>query len=77
MRPDHLEPVTNTANTRRRDRRFRAATGTKWVHDRSAPDVSAMDQWAKMNGLPFGVPLIAMSSTRLSGYSEEPCLAPY
>ncbi|WP_248760988.1 HNH endonuclease [Pseudarthrobacter sp. SSS035] len=49
VRPDHMQVVTGTVNTKRRDARAFAPAG-------DIPVSSEMDVWAKANGLPYGDP---------------------
>lgn len=55
VRPDHMQVVTGTVNTKRRDARAFAPAGTAWVlgHIPVSPE---MDAWAEANGLPYGNP---------------------
>ena len=59
VRPDHLEPVSDTLNVKRRDDRAFAAAGTMMVHTQVQHSTSNMDQWAASQGLPYGNPHLA------------------
>lgn len=56
VRPDHMEPVSGTINSSRRDARAFASPGTVWHHGALRQDTSMMDEWAKQNALPCGNP---------------------
>lgn len=55
-RPDHMQPISDTINTKRRDDRAFAAEGTVWRHGLMQQDTTRMDEWAKANCVPYGLP---------------------
>lgn len=69
VRPDHLEPVSGTLNTDRRDVRQAADVGAVLYPKHRPRDSTEMDEWASATGLPFGNPPI------LSGILDAPSQA--
>lgn len=55
-RPDHMQPISDTINTSRRDERAFAAAGTAWRLGQMQEETTKMDEWAEANGLPYGNP---------------------
>ena len=55
VRPDHLQVVSKTTNTSRRDVRALASAGTRMSLGH-VPTSAAADAWAKETGLPTGNP---------------------
>ena len=71
-RPDHLQPISATINTERRDDRAFAAAGTTWHHAPIHHDTRKMDEWAAANGLPYGNPVWLPELTARPGKTSEP-----